>query len=167
MSALGIDIKLLVAQIVNFIIFFILVKKFIAKPFLKYLKDQQKIAEEKELALINIEKQKTEIELEKQKIIERTKNESISLIKETKNDLETLRAIELKKIQDELSTIKSKTYKQIEEDRRKMIAEVRSYIIETSSLLVKKALSDYLDEDKQKEVIKYIVRLSKDNKYEN
>jgi F0F1-type ATP synthase membrane subunit b/b' len=41
MENLGIDGKLLSAQLINFILFFIIYKKYIAKPFMAFLKKEK------------------------------------------------------------------------------------------------------------------------------
>lgn len=158
MSALGIDIKLLFAQIINFVLFFLLVKKFIAKPFLTYLHEQKKIAEEKEEALKILQNKEKELDEKTKEVMKRARQEAIDLQNAVKKDLATVRAKELKKIQEEIAYMKQKAEKQISEDKKKMISEVRKYIVDISATLVKKALSNYLDETKQKEVLQYIIR---------
>jgi len=56
MEALGIDIKLIIAQVVNFFLFLILFKKFMAKPFYNYLDKLQRNNEDKEKILIEVQK---------------------------------------------------------------------------------------------------------------
>ena len=41
MENLGIDIKLLIAQLINFGIFFFIIAKFVAKPFTKFLNEER------------------------------------------------------------------------------------------------------------------------------
>jgi len=48
MEKLGVDIKLLIAQITNFILFFIVFKKLVSKPFKNFLDDERKKEELKE-----------------------------------------------------------------------------------------------------------------------
>ena len=41
MENLGIDIKLLIAQMINFGLFFFIIKKFVTKPFLNFVEDEK------------------------------------------------------------------------------------------------------------------------------
>jgi len=42
MEGLGVDVKLLIAQVINFLLFFYIFKKYLAKPFQKYLDEETK-----------------------------------------------------------------------------------------------------------------------------
>ena len=47
MENLGIDLKLMIAQSINFLLFFFIVKKFIAKPFTNFLEEEKNKEKEK------------------------------------------------------------------------------------------------------------------------
>ena len=119
MESLGLDLKLLIAQIVNFGILFIVLKKVLYKPILKILDDRsKKISEslenskkaeealakiaEKEVKILKIAKEKANQEKEeiihfaqeeKQKIIDEAK---LTAQREVKRGLEVIRANEVK-----------------------------------------------------------------------
>ena len=46
MENLGINVKLIIAQIINFALFFLIYKKFIAKPFVNFINGEKKKEEE-------------------------------------------------------------------------------------------------------------------------
>ena len=56
MENLGIDGKLLLAQIINFVLFFILVKQFVVKPFTNFLNQERKNEEDKDKLLEKLKK---------------------------------------------------------------------------------------------------------------
>jgi len=72
MESLGVDVKLLIAQIVNFLLFFLIFKKFIAKPFSQFLVTEKQKEQERERILLEL-KQKEDNFL-KEKEIEMKKN---------------------------------------------------------------------------------------------
>ena len=66
MENLGIDGKLLLAQMINFALFFILVKQFMVKPFTSFLNQERKNEEEKNRMLEKLKKsEEAGIEAEK------------------------------------------------------------------------------------------------------
>ena len=75
MENLGIDGKLLLAQMINFVLFFFLVKKFIVKPFTTFLNQERTNEEEKNKLLEKLKKsEEAGIEAEK-KMKEKMKKE--------------------------------------------------------------------------------------------
>ncbi len=63
MEKLGVDLKLLIAQAINFILFFFIVKKYIAKPFSQFLKSEKENEKEKELSLQKAKKLEEDLKL--------------------------------------------------------------------------------------------------------
>ncbi len=70
MEALGLDLKLLVAQIVNFAILFFVLTKFLYKPLLKLLDERKKKVEETLTNSLKIEERLVKLEEEKKKVLE-------------------------------------------------------------------------------------------------
>ena len=65
MGQLGLDIKQIVAQVLNFILFFLIFKKFIASPFANFLNQEQRKEKEAQDILTKL-KQDEESLLQKQ-----------------------------------------------------------------------------------------------------
>ncbi len=99
MEALGLDIKLLVAQIVNFGILFFVLKKILYKPIIKLLDDR---------------KQKIEESLQNSKKIQ----DELSKLDSEKVEI-------VKKIQNEAKKDKDEIISQAQEEKRKIIDEAR------------------------------------------
>lgn len=99
MEALGIDLKLLIAQIVNFGIIFFLLKKFLYKPILKAISDRE-------------EKIKKGLE-----DLERTKQE--------KDNLSKILVEERKKAETEVREIIRGAEQKAEEERKRILAEAK------------------------------------------
>ena len=64
MDKLGIDVKLLIAQLVNFGLFFFIFQKFIAKPFLGLIKSEEKKEKAKHAFEVEMSEQKEQAEQE-------------------------------------------------------------------------------------------------------
>lgn len=84
MEALGIDFKLILAQIFNFVVLLVILKKFLYKPLLKMLDERKKKIEEGLLNAEKIKKELEEIEKRKQKILADSQKEAVALFLEQK-----------------------------------------------------------------------------------
>src|SRR5438067_1705685 len=96
MEQLGIDFKLFIAQVTNFLIFFFIFKKFIVKPLNQTIEKEKKKEAEKEKILKDLETQhqrmveeetkwRKELEKEKDKILAETKKVADQIKIETIN----------------------------------------------------------------------------------
>ena len=78
---IGIDWKVLLAQIVNFAILLFVLKKFAYKPILKVLNDRRKKIEEAIERSKSVDQKMAEIEILKEKILVEARRESDEIIK--------------------------------------------------------------------------------------
>jgi F-type H+-transporting ATPase subunit b len=158
----GLNPVLLVAQIVNFLVIFILLKKFLYKPILEVLKKRQvtireglKQAEEARIKLEKIVVEETNIlrqaQLQSRKIIEDAKVESSEIAK---------------KISEET---KKQTEKLISDTREQLAKEAiiveKKLALKTGEIavtLLQKALKDFFSNKEQKEIMSQaLVRIKK------
>lgn len=164
MENLGIDGKLLLAQLINFILFFIIYKKYIAKPFMAFLKKEKSKEEDKDKSLSNIKKIEGELETKEVEMRKTAKKEADVLITKAKEDAERVRVGIIESANKEATAIVEKGKKQIEEEKTLLYKEVKTKAADLSMLMVQKALGEYLTADAQKKVTEHILtNLSKDN----
>ena len=150
---LGIEWKLLLAQIVNFVILFIVLKKFLYKPLINLMnRRQQKIAEGLEKAKMGEE--------EFAKIAELKERELAKIQKEAEGLIQKAKEIGDKKQQEILKEAEEKTRKIVEEargrieiEKEKMLKELRSDIANLVVNATEKVLREKLDEAKEKKLI--------------
>jgi len=150
---LGIDWKLLVAQIVNFVILLFLLKKFLYKPLINLMnKRREKIIE-------GLEKAKKGEE-EFVKIAELREKELAKIQKEAEGLIQKAKEIGDKKQQEILKEAEEKTKKIVEEargrieiEKEKMLKEVRQDIANLVVNATEKILKEKIDEKKDKELI--------------
>ena len=152
MENLGVDIKLLIAQLINFGIFFFIYKKFIAGPFISMMQSEKKKDGERKKLLEDVAKQKETLAL-----VEKTARDEIH--KKTEESLKAVRhAAELekaelvKKAHAESAEIVKRASRQIEEERHTMEKEYKETLAKVSVMTVEHVLKDFLTEDMQKQV---------------
>ena len=158
MENLGIDGKLLLAQIINFVLFFILVKKFVVKPFTAFLNQERKNEEEKSRFLDKLKKsEEAGIEAEK-KMKEKMKKELDALFIQAKKEAQNLRADLIKQAEADAQEIRDKSKKLLEEEKNTLYREVKDKIVKTSLMIVENTLKESLDESSRKQVTNLIIK---------
>jgi F-type H+-transporting ATPase subunit b len=153
-----IDIKLIIAQAVNFGIVLFVLWKFAYKPVLKTLNDRSskiekgiKDAEKAGKKLAETEEKEKEVlsnaRKEAQVIIAKAENTA----KKSQQDLENVAKVQADKI---ITTAKA----QIEEEKQKMIKEVKAEIGDLVVSATEKIIGEKMDKNKDKELINRAIR---------
>ena len=157
---LGIDWRLLIAQLVNFLILLFVLRRFAYKPLLKLLDERkQKIAD----GLANAQKAKSnleEAEKERQEIISTAKKGASEIINLAETAAQKNREETLKEAKAGVEKIVTEARKQIDSEKSKMIGEIKSEISELVMLAAEKTASIKLDDKKDKELIEKIIKES-------
>ena len=158
MENLGIEGKLLLAQMINFVLFFILVKQFIVKPFTAFLNQERKNEEEKNRMLEKLKKSdEAGMEAEK-KMKEKMKKEFDTLFVQAKKEAQDMRADLMKQAEADALEIKAKNSKLMEEEKNLLYREVKDKIIKTSLMIVESTLKESLDESARKKITGTIIK---------
>lgn len=154
---LGIDWKLLLAQIVNFVILLFLLKKFLYKPLINLMNNRrQKIVE-------GLEKAKRGEE-EFQKIQELRERELAKIQKEAEAIIAKAKEAGDKKQQEILKQAEEKTKKIVEEargrieiEKEKMLKEVRQDIANLVVAATEKILEEKMDSQREKKLVDQVI----------
>jgi len=169
MENLGIDAKLLVAQIVNFVLFFIIIKKYVVKPFLVFLENEQEKDAEKTRTLDKLKLSEERLVEEESKMKTKMKKEMEEMLAQTKKEAQLLKADLVKQAESDAEEIRKKAKKQMEEEKENLYREIKDKIAKTSMFLVETALKESLDDVTKKRITNYILKKfeGKVNLYEN
>ncbi|MDP3974557.1 MAG: hypothetical protein Q8P65_01050 [bacterium] len=169
MENLGLDYKLLIAQVINFGLFFLLFKKFIAKPFLNLIKEEEENEKKNELLKSKLLKQDEEIEIKRNSFKDELDEKEDKLITSAK---ERAKSVELKIIDEaevDAKRIKQDALLEIESEKQDLYKQLKNKISELSLIIVDKSLKEVLNEDTKKKITSAIIKnLPKDTSlYEN
>ena len=169
MENLGIDYKLMIAQVINFGLFFIIFKKFIAKPFLNLIKEEEENAKKNEQLKSKLLKQDEEIELRRNSFKDELNKKEDDLISSAKD---RAKAVELKIIEDaeeDAKRIKKDALLEIESEKQDLYKQLKNKISQLSLIIVDKSLKEVLNEDTKRKITSAIIKnLPKDTSlYEN
>lgn len=163
MENLGIDLKLLIAQVINFALFLLIFQRFIAKPFLRFLDNEQKKDEEIRKSHEKALKLQEELKKKEDELQQTLKREREKVIDKAKKDAEAVKQQILDETRDQSEKIKQKALKQVELERENIYKEAKEKINELSFYLINSVLKDVLTEDLRKKVTQQILKNSPKN----
>lgn len=158
MENLGLDIKLLLAQVVNFVIFFVIFKKFIAKPFSNFLRMEVDKEKEKQKILDDLEKKAEAMEKKQSSFDKKIKDQNALMLENAKSEAAKIKEELIKNAKSEAENILNKAKIQIEDERRKLTKELRSQAIDLGTYLVTKALDKSIDDETRKKITNNIIQ---------
>lgn len=169
MENLGIDGRLLIAQLINFGLFFVVFRKFLAKPFLTYLQDQKTKAVEQEKIFQKANGMESKLAEREKELKDKAKKEAAELLKEAKKSAEAIHHEAISTAQKDADALIEKTKKQLASQEQELMDRLSSQVKELSFAIVNQALKDALTEDVRKTVTESIIKNSPKNlkMYEN
>lgn len=158
MENLGIDLRLLIAQVINFVLFFIIVKKFIMAPFSKFITDEKQREKDKDKHLQDAKKIEEGLVVKEKEFNEKSQKELKKLLDDAKKRAEALTDEILEKAQKDAESIKNKMKTQMEAERDALYRDVKSKVADLSIELVNEGLIFALDENTKKKVTQRILK---------
>src|SRR3989338_2584146 len=168
MDQLGIDIKQLVAQLINFVLFFLIFKKFIATPFQNFLNDERRKENERQNILEKLKKDEAGAAEERIRMKEITKKEFEKVLLEAKKEAEKIKNELIIEAKKEAEEIKIRAKKLMEEEKDKLNQAAKDRMVDLSIAIVDKAFKDFLDEETKKKITQHILNnFGKKLVYEN
>jgi F0F1-type ATP synthase membrane subunit b/b' len=158
MENLGIDVKLIIAQSINFLVFFLIYKKFIANGFLKFLNEEKKKSEIIASLDQEITKKREELLEEKKQLKYEVKKEVEALRRSLMEEINEEKKKILENAKKEAALFKERSKKQIEEEQVKMQTEFKKKISDFITLAIESAFKDFLDEKQEKEIMSRVFK---------
>lgn len=134
LTKLGIDWKILGAQIINFLILAFVLYKFVYHPVLDMLEKRSKTIESGLSAAKKSEERLAEIERLAQQRMSETQREIGALLEKSRADAEFMKKDILATAQTQADDLVTRTRLQIAEEKEKLLAEVKA---EVTTLIVK------------------------------
>lgn len=158
LSKLGIDYKLLVAQIINFLVLLFVLWKFAYGPILAMLEKRQKKIE-KGLADAEIAGKKLEESERKQKeILRKARTEAKEIVEKSYIQAEKSKSEIAIEAKAQAEKIIAGAKAEIEQEKQKTIAEIKSEIGGLVALATEKIIGEKMDEKKDKELIESTIK---------
>jgi len=153
MEGIGINLPLLLAFVVNFIILLALLSFILYKPVLKKLDERQLIIKESIENAENIQRQLAETENSIQEQLESARKEGQKIIANAEQIGERLKTEAKEESRIEAELIMKKAQIEIQQQREKDIQELREQFVDIAILAAEKVVRETLDKDKHNRII--------------
>lgn len=158
LNNLGINVKLLLAQIINFLILLFVLYKFAYGPVLKMLDERTKKiekgladADESQKKLSEIVQKEKEVMTEARKEAQKIVAQAEEMAKKNKDEIAVSAKAQAEKIMQD-------TEKKIEEEKIKMLAELKSEMASLVIMATEKMIAEKIDTAKDKELIEKSIK---------
>jgi len=157
-NALGLNVKILIAQLINFAILFFVLYKFGYKPMLQFLDDRkEKIEKGVENAESAMQKL-VELEEKEKEVIKKAKQESLAIIEESKEQGEEKRKQIIEKAKQEIGQIINQEKAKMQTEKAETLKEIKKEISGLVVDAVEKVLDEKMDAKADKELIQKIAK---------
>ena len=147
LQKLGIDFKVLIAQIINFGILFLILRHYLYRPILKALDNRKKRIKESLEKAAEIEKKYTEATEEYNSRVLKANQEADHIIEKARTEAEKVRKGVLDKAQKEADAVKANATKDIESERNALYADVKKSAGKLAIFIITKVLKQDQGED--------------------
>lgn len=158
LATLGIDLKIFIAQLVNFLIVMLVLWKFAYKPILKML-DQRSERIEKGMADAKAaEERLAKIESEREDVIKQARLEAAKVVGEARADAEVRKQEMVEKAKREVERVVVNGKAQLKQEKELMLREARKEVVDIAVSAAKKILTTAIDEKKAHSLAEEVVR---------
>jgi F-type H+-transporting ATPase subunit b len=158
---LGIEWKVILAQIVNFAILLFILKKFAYGPVVRILNERRRKIEEAIERSKSVDEKMAEIEALKEKVLDRARRESEKIIGKAEQTAKKVQEEILASAHHKSEKFMEETRKKIEAEREKIFQEVKKEIAEVVTLAVEKSVGDLVDRETQEKLVAEALKLVK------
>ena len=157
LTKLGIDYRLLIAQFVNFLILFLILRLFVFKPVLKILKDRQKKVKASLLKAEKIEQEWEKFKQAKESKLKQLRQQEEEILKVAEQKADEVQRKKIQETEAKILTSVKKIKLDIEQERMKMLTEAKTEIKSLAKVLAAKILESELTDEKRKGLIEETV----------
>ena len=145
-AALGIDLKILIAQLVNFLLLYFLLSKFAFGPLGKILEERRKRIEESEKRAQEIEQEKINLDETIKKTMADAKQEAQAIISRGQESVKKETALAKKNTEERTAALLMATKKEIEAmkkaTKKELAREIGLLVVQATEKTVKESIND-------------------------
>lgn len=154
----GFDIRLFIAQIINFLVLIFLFKKFLYKPLLKTMRDRESKIRKGVTDADMAEKTLAEAEKKQDEIMKKASNEATRIIQEAKKTATDVREETLEKTRVEAQKIVNEAKEQGVLELEKIKREGEKIALTISQSILSRALEGMFTESEKKTIVERNVK---------
>jgi len=152
-GAIGINLPLLIAFVVNFLILFVLLSVFLYKPVMKKLDERQAIIKESMEQAEQIKQQTAQTEEDIKARLDTARKEGQQIVAQAEQIGERIKNEAKDVARKEAESLIAKAQVEIQQQREKDLAELRSQFADIAILAAEKVIKGTLDKEKHQRII--------------
>lgn len=156
LNALGLNVKILVAQLINFSILFFVLYKFGITPMIKFLNDRKDLIEKGVVDAKKAQDMIVELEEKEKATIKKTKQEALAIIEKAKDEGDKKREKIIERAKVEIEEIIKQEKSKIQIEKTETVKAIKKEISDLVITSVEKILNKVMDDNKDKKLIKEI-----------
>lgn len=153
-AVLGINLKLFIAQLINFAVVLGILWKFVFTPVANKLQERTDKIEKAMKDATSTEKEKQEFAVWKQQEMTKARTEAGGIISQAQSEAGKVKEDILKQAKDEQLKLVEQSKKQIEQEKAQALQSAKSELADIITTATEKILRQKLDDKKDKELIK-------------
>lgn len=150
MESLGIDLKLIIAQLINFGILFFLLSKFAYKPIMNMLDERQKKIEQGLADAESSAKKLADVEAETAKLMDKTSKDADQIMNNAKAAAKVEAAELIKKATDQADRTTKNAEAEAKSAKDNVVSEARKELSSVIVMALDKIVGKELSEDQKK-----------------
>jgi F-type H+-transporting ATPase subunit b len=160
MGALGINLPLLVSFTISFVILFALLRLFLYKPVMKMLDDRAKRIKESMEQAEATKAEYSHAEEEVKKLIGKAREDGQALVSQASQIGEKLKEEAKEGARKEAQVIVDRTRAELEEERDRIIDDLRREFVDISISAAEKVIKETLDKERHRKLIEEALKES-------
>lgn len=156
-GTLGINLKIFLAQLLNFAIVLVVLWKWAYKPIVKLLEERQEKIERGVKQAEDVEKRVQNLERERHEVMSAAKSEAAKILEDVRRTADDRKKELLAKAKEEVKEVVAQGKLQLEAQKAQMIVEAREEIALIAVEAARKILADGVDEKKATKLAENVI----------
>ncbi|MBU5454343.1 F0F1 ATP synthase subunit B [Caproiciproducens sp. MSJ-32] len=155
---MSINLSTLIATIINFVILYLILKKFFFAKIATIIEEREELINEK---LDNAEEEITKariLAIENEKILKKAREEGKLITQQEKAKADKIYHEIIEEANEEAKVIISRARKEIAREREKAEAQLKTQVVDLAMELAEKIIEKNVDEDKNRELIEDFIK---------
>jgi F-type H+-transporting ATPase subunit b len=157
-GTLGINLKIFIAQLINFTVVLFVLWKWVYGPVVKLLDERSEKIEKSVKHADEIEKRVGELAVEQKSVIAEAKSEAAKIMDEARAEADKRRAVLLEKAKADVQSVVTTGKAQLQSEKAQMIVDAREEIASIAVEAAKKILTESVDEAKAQKLAEEVVK---------
>lgn len=153
MEKLGIEPKLLLAQVVNFLVILFVLQKLLYRPILTMLEKRKKQIEEGVALTEKLRSEEEKLKEKEEKALGKARDEALAIIEEAKKQAKDVEKDLVVQAHEEASAIIARAHEEAKEVAKSSQTAVRKQAVDLALVMAKRLLSSVLSSKDQHQVL--------------